>query len=75
MTSQVKGLVLLYLLKISVVHSKVPSSIKPLNMRLSASDTTKTNPHTEINRLAVTAKTLSQPGTELYVATTAVQAQ
>jgi hypothetical protein len=40
MYSQVKGLVLLSLLNISVVGSKVPSSLKPPYMKLSAYDTT-----------------------------------
>jgi len=40
MTSQVKGLFLVSLLKISVVGSNVPSSLKPQKLRLSASDTT-----------------------------------
>ena len=33
----------------------------------------KSNPHTEINQLAVPAKTLSQPGIQLCVASVAVQ--
>jgi hypothetical protein len=72
MTSQVKELVLLSLPNISVVGSKVSSSLKAANMRFSASDTTYTNPYTDINQLAVTAKIISQPGIQLCVASVAV---
>jgi len=42
-------------------------------MRLSASDTTQKNPHTKINKLALTAQILSQPGIELRVASVDIQ--
>ena len=63
MTSQVKGLVLLYLLIISVVGSNVPSS---LNTTIHE---TFSFPQMEI---AVTAKIVSQPGVQLCVESVAV---
>jgi hypothetical protein len=71
---QVKELVLLSLLNISVVGSKVSSSLKTTIHEASASDTTQTkSTHTQINHLAVTAKILSQPGIQFCVASVAVQ--
>jgi len=69
---QVKELVLLSLLNISVVGSKVSSYLKTTRRGFQLLIPQKQNPHTHINQLAVTAKILSQPGIQLCVASAAV---
>ena len=73
MTSKVKGLVLIPLFYISVQRPKVHSSIKTTIHEISSFWYHKQNPHTEINQLPVTAKILSQPSIQLWVASVAVQ--
>ena len=70
---QVKELVLLSLLNISVIGSKVSSYQKTTRRGFQLLIPQKQNPHTHINQLAVTAKILSQPGIQLCVASAAVQ--
>ena len=72
-SSQVKGLVLLSLLNISVVGSKVPCSINTITHKIFSSWYHINKIRTQINQLAVTAKTFPQPGIQLCVTSVAVQ--
>ena len=74
MTYQAKELVLLSLLNISVVGSKVSSSLKTTIHEAFSFRYHINKIHTQrTNQLAVTAKILSQSGIELCVASVAVQ--
>ena len=73
MTSHIKELVLLSLLNTAVVISKVSSYLKTTTHKAFIFWYHINKIHTEINQLAVTAKTLSQPGIQLCVASVAVQ--
>jgi hypothetical protein len=75
MTSQVKGLVLCSLINISVVGSKVPSSLKTTTWHFHILIPHKQNPHTKINQSDVTATILSQPGIQVCVASVVVQSR
>jgi len=73
MTSQVKGLVLLSLLNISVSRSKssfISKNNQTWDFQLLIPY--KQNPHTKINQLPVTAKVFSQLGIQLCVAFVAI---
>jgi hypothetical protein len=72
MTTKFKGSVLLPILNIAVVSSKVPSSLKTTTHEIQLLIPHKQNPHSQINQLAVTAKILSQPPTQMCVTSVAV---
>ena len=73
MTSHIKELVLLSLLNIAAAVSKVSSSLKTTRHEAFNFWYHINKIHTQINQIAVTAKTLSQPGIQLCVASVAVQ--
>ena len=73
MSFQVNGLVLFSPLSISVVGSRVPSSLNTTKHETSSFWYHKNKINTEINQLAVTAKILSQPGIQLCATTVVVQ--
>jgi hypothetical protein len=74
MTSQVKGLVLFSLFNISVVDSKVPSSLKPtIHETLTFLHHTNKIHTQKSTSLLLTAKIFSQPGVQMCVASVTVQ--
>ena len=73
MTSQVKQLVLLSILNITVVGSKVSSCLKITIHEVFSFWYHINKTHTQINQLAVTAKILAQSGIQLCVPSVSVQ--